>query len=364
MNLHKNRIFIISGILIFFLLSIIFTLGMFKNTQITVFAMWDSISLLIVFSSINLFYIAFINIGNPSKQFSLYKIIWLQEMVVILGVFGAILGLLFMFFAIVNLQNPSVDIAAKLGGSLAVSIITIVYALLGAFSFYLLEKYIYLNKNNTITPKIKEPLGGFKLSSLINISVFGFIFGMCYFLASSSSGVSIKDSIVYINKIFIIVIILIFILFYKGDSFFNLFKSLFCYFTDDEKNIRYNIIYIQNIKKVLGVLFSITLIIVPILLWGGMSMGAGELIDSPIENYESNILPFISIRNTIYYSYWSCIAIILLSLLEGSQVNKLYIQTGETINFDRYYALKFLLAPMFLLYLYIGFSTILAFVAI
>ena len=152
-------------------------------------------------------------------------------------------------------------------------------------------------------------------------------------------------------------------MFYKGDSFLNLFKSLFWYNTDSEKNIRYNIIYIQNIKKIFGVCFSITLVIVPILLWGGMTISPDSSATT-VEKYGSNVLPFVSIRNTLYYSHWSCIFIVLLSLMEGSQANKLYLQIGETITFDRYYALKFLLAPIFLLYLYIGFSTILAFIVI
>ena len=362
MNLNENKVFILSGILIFFFLGIIITLGMFKDTLIPVSAMVDLVSFWFVFSSINLFFISFINIGSPSKHYSLYKIIWLQEMLVIMGVFGAVIGLLFMFSEIYN--NPDLDVASRLGGSLAVSIITIVYALFGAFSFFLLEKYIELNKNNSITPNIQNPPEIFKFSSLINLLVFTLLIGLAYYFCSIQIGESIIEILFYNDIIFIIALILILILFYKGDSFLNLFKSLFWYYTDSEKNIRYNIIYIQNMKKIFGVLFSITLIIVPILLWGGMHMVADGLINTPDANYESNILPFISIRNTIYYSHWSCIVIILLGVLEGSQANKLYLQTSEIPTFDRYYALKFLLAPIFLLYLYIGFSTILAFIAI
>ena len=360
MNLFKNKVFIISGIVIFSLLIIIFTLGMFKDSSMRVWAMNDLISFILVFSAINLFFIAFINIGKPTKEFYLFKTIWLQEMIVILGVFGAVLGLLFMFSAIVN--NPNLDAASRLGGSLAVSIITIVYALLGAFSFFLLEKYIELNKNTSISPNIQSPQEGFKYTSIVNLLVFMGIIIFCYFLVSMIPDVNITI-LFYNDLIFIVVLILILILFYKGDSFFNLLKSLFWYNTDSEKNIRYNIIYIQNMKKIFGVCFSITLVIVPILLWGGMTVSPDSSATT-VEKYGSNVLPFVSIRNTLYYSHWSCIFIVLLSLMEGSQANKLYLQIGETITFDRYYALKFLLAPIFLLYLYIGFSTILAFVVI
>ena len=89
MNLLKNKVLIISGIIIFSLLIIIFTLGMFKDSLMRVWAMNDLISFILVFSAINLFFIAFTNIGEPTKEYYLYKTIWLQEMIVILGVFGA-----------------------------------------------------------------------------------------------------------------------------------------------------------------------------------------------------------------------------------------------------------------------------------
>ena len=131
----------------------------------------------------------------------------------------------------------------------------------------------------------------------------------------------------------------------------------------DEEGAYKLVVKQREILKPIVESFSITLVIVPILLWGGMTISPDSSATT-VEKYGSNVLPFVSIRNTLYYSHWSCIFIVLLSLMEGSQANKLYLQIGETITFDRYYALKFLLAPIFLLYLYIGFSTILAFIAI
>jgi len=351
MNLFNNVVFIISGILMFLFLSVIFSLGMFEDTLIGIWAMLDPISFMVVFSAVNLYFIAFINIGKPKMGFHLYKSKWLQEVMIILGVFYAVTPLFVMFAG--DWIKTTDNLASQLGGSLAVSIITVAYALLGAFSFFVLEKFIELNKNNSPKPNVHNPKEKFKFTSLVHTLIFGFIFAMAYYLVI----ISIRGNLtIFIsnNLIFVFVIILFLTLFYKGDSFLNLIKSLFVYFTDNEKNIRYNIYYIQNMKKILGVFFSITLIIVPILLWGGMVEKTGE----------SNVLPFISIRNTLHYSHWSGIFIILLSLMEGSQANKLYLQTGDIITFDRYFALKFLLAPIFLIYLYIGFSTLLAFVVI
>ena len=90
MNLrHTFLLFIL-----FSLLPLPFIIGVFGE-EIFYGALWDAISFQIVYiSAIILYLMTFIQTKNSSKNFFIYKLMWLQEMFIISGLFNMFLKLI------------------------------------------------------------------------------------------------------------------------------------------------------------------------------------------------------------------------------------------------------------------------------
>ena len=70
---------------------------------------------------------------------------------------------------------------------------------------------------------------------------------------------------------------------------------------------------------------------------------------------------FVGFENGLLYLNWIISLIFLLSIYEGREVSKLYIISGKINSGDRYFTLKFVLAPLFLMSLYFFFGMLLTF---
>ena len=54
--------------------------------------------------------------------------------------------------------------------------------------------------------------------------------------------------------------------------------------------------------------------------------------------------------------------ILLLNVIEGREVAKLYFETGKINTGDRFYSIKYILAPAFLLFFTFSFGIMLSFI--
>ena len=279
--------------ILFSLLPLPFIIGVFGE-EIFYGALWDAISFQIVYiSAILLYLMTFIRTKNSSKPFFIYKLIWLQEMFIISGLFGTITGFVFTLNSMGMEMVPGVDPIAALISNLAISMITIVYGFMGAVAVYLIQKYYEIKNVRTYKINVEKPKEGFLISSLICFFLLlGFNSLAIQIGTSNMGGIKVllsSDSIIYI-----ISILIIFILFYRGNSFINLIKNLFWYVPDTKANIIYNLKYIRNMKKILAMIICIALLCAPIVMLASFSLPPDETANS---GWGKMILPFIGLKN-------------------------------------------------------------------
>tara|TARA_B100000315_G_C14258628_1_gene443089 strand:- start:168 stop:509 length:342 start_codon:yes stop_codon:yes gene_type:complete len=86
----------------------------------------------------------------------------------------------------------------------------------------------------------------------------------------------------------------------------------------------------------------------------------------PIEINELgwNNAPFIGLKNGGVIFIWALFIIILLTIIEGREVSKLYFETGKISAGDRFYSLKYILTPAFLLFYTTSIGILLSFIAL
>ena len=70
---------------------------------------------------------------------------------------------------------------------------------------------------------------------------------------------------------------------------------------------------------------------------------------------------------TMSYFHWCSIFIfqfilVLLTIMEGREVTKLYFETGKISAGDRFYSLKYIIAPAFLLFFTFSFGIMISFI--
>ena len=331
--------------IIFALLIIPFLFNIFNSGGEGYFVgLWDATTLFIVNVGAVLIYSSiFQNTKLYSKEFSIYKLIWLQELFIILGIFGSVLGITSL---IVNMEippPPGVDPLASLISSMAVCSLALIYGLFGAIVTYMIQKYHEMQSINNENENIEEPKEGFKLLSFIYFIIYLILIFLILAIASADSGGGIFvfpfESIYYIAIISIILV-----LFYRGNSFISLLKNMFWYTSDTKRNIKYNLKFVRNIKKIFAMIISVSLLCAPIMMITVLAMPPQE---STILDF--NFLSFSGLKHGGIQFFWILTTIILLTIIEGREVTKLYYLTGEISSGDRFFSIKYVLGPMFLM---------------
>jgi len=334
--------------ILFSFLPLPFILGVFGGDIEYSSSLWDPISFIIVYiSAILLFVMAFIGTKKSSKSFFIYKLIWLQEMFIISGLWGTIIGFVLTLTSMGFPPPPGTDPTMALISDLAIAMITMVYGFMGALTVYLIQKYYEMKHDKTDNINVEKPREGFLISSLICfLLIGGFTGGAIYIGSVNMGGVKVlfsSDSIIYY-----VTILIIFILFYRGNSFINLIKNLFWYIPDTEKNIVYNIKYIRDMKKIIAMIICISLLCAPIVMLASFILEADD--------------PTVGLKNGALQFMWILDFIILLTIIEGREVTKLYFQTGKISAGDRFYSIKYILAPSFLLFFTFTFGILISFI--
>ena len=163
--------------ILFSFLLLPFILGVF-GYDIFFGAIWDAISFQIVYiSAILLFFMTFIGTNKSSNHFFIYKLIWLQEMFIISGLWGTIIGFVLTLNAMGMEMVPGVDPIAMLISNLAISMITIVYGFIGAVTVYLIQKYHEMKPDEMENIEIEKNQTGILFSSIYRFKWFSYLFG-------------------------------------------------------------------------------------------------------------------------------------------------------------------------------------------
>ena len=72
--------------------------------------------------------------------------------------------------------------------------------------------------------------------------------------------------------------------------------------------------------------------------------------------------PTIGLENGGLLFFWILDFIILLTIMEGREVTKLYFETGKISAGDRFYSIKYILAPAFLLFFTFSLGIMISFI--
>ena len=142
--------------------------------------------------------------------------------------------------------------------------------------------------------------------------------------------------------IFGVVILILLIIFYRGNSLLGLIKNLFWYIPDTKENIEYNLKYIRGMKKIMAMFIVVSLLCIPIVMLNSLALPPLDIINLfgiPSDSLIYGGFQFMLVINII----------ILLNIIEGREVSKLYYETGKISAGDRFYSLKYILVPTFLL---------------
>ena len=350
-------------ILLFILFSFLplpFLIGIFENSPGGFSSIWDAISFIIVYiSAILLFLMTFIGTKKSTKPFFIYKLIWLQEMFIISGLSGTIIGFVLTLNAMGMEMAPGVDPMVGLISNLAISMITLIYGFSGAFAVYLIQKYHEMKPDKMENVDIEKPKTGFLFSSILFFILFIVLNGLAINLATNLGSENVGGINVLVSSeslIYIMTVLIILIIFYKGNSFINLIKNLFWYAPDTENNIEYNLKYIRDMKKILAMIISVSFLCAPIVMLVALTMPPEDNI------FWGNSNIFIGLKNGGLQFMWVLDFIFLLNIIEGREVSKLYFISGKISAGDRFYSIKYILTPTFLLFFTFSFGIMISFI--
>jgi len=353
--MKKQKTFLL--FLFFSLSSAPFFIGIFNDSPGGISAMWDLPSIIIsCLVAFLLYLMAFSGTSECNKDLYIYKLTWLQEIFLISGITGTAIGFYFGLNSMDSVIIPEVDPTASLVSSMAVAMLTMIYGFIGALAIYLVQKYHELKNADLDSVEVIKPKEGFLLYSLLCLIIIIVLRVLTLILMGSYAGDEFSDLYTGESLIYIITLSLIFILFYKGNSIINLIKNIFWYIPDTEKNINYNLNFIRNMKTIAAIFVCVSLLAAPLVILVSWAL--------PPENNNLgwNSLPFIGIKNGAQQLMYILNIILLLNVIEGREVAKLYFETGKINTGDRFYSIKYILAPAFLLFFTFSFGIMLSFI--
>ena len=339
MNLQKNHILLFIAFIIFIGLSAFLSIPIFSKANLFFGAYWDLISLYIVYvSAYLLFMVVFGFIKKSNTDFFYFKLIWIQEILIILGFIGFGIGLVFMYAGLRQPPLPGVDPTAQLVSSIAIALITIIYGFFGATGFYLIQKYYEFKGYKHEAVEIIIPKEGFQFQALIYFTIFVGILLFSSYFASLHAGIELKNVFTVEALIFVICINIIFIFLYDG-NYLNLFKNIFWYNSESVSIIRYNLKFVRKMKIILSIVICLFLIITPLVVLAALG-------------FENNIdVIMLVIENILIYYVIVTLLILMTDVIEAKEVGKLYLLTGEVSLGNRFFVFTYILPPAILLYI-------------
>ena len=336
----KNRNYLILGNLLAIVLGLIFAMLTSENTIKGYYMYLDGIGWIIIVIPLILFYIiAFPDINQVSDiKIMSYKMRWLQNMTIYLGILGTFLGFTFLWGEIfeVGVKDIINSPVAILSRSLSIAFLTLVYALLISFSFYVLAFFV---KENSDIPT-KES-GKRIFTNIIVIAVNIIVYLLPLTLGSSSSGI-VEFKAMGLNNKYIFLLffgVIVFYHFQPNSSIFMLIKNLFCDCKESIDSVKGQLKAINSTKRFIMGICLIAFIFIPTAIFSTLSYVISD---------STQIFGLITSGTQIFL--WGFILIVILTTLEGKYNYKLFQHEGSIIE-DRLFLPKYVALPTILYYL-------------
>jgi hypothetical protein len=262
---------------------------------------------------------------------------WLQNMTIYLGILGTFLGFTFLWGEIfeVGVEDIINSPVAILSRSLSVAFLTLVYALLISFSFYVLAFFV---KENSDIPT-KE--SGKRIFTNIIVIAVNIIVYLSLTLGSSSSGI-VEFKAMGLNNKYIFLLffgVIVFYHFQPNSSISMLIKNLFCDCKESIDSVKGQLKAINSTKRFIMGICLIAFIFIPTAIFSTLSYVISD---------STQIFGLITSGTQIFL--WGFILIVILTTLEGKYNYKLFQHEGSIIE-DRMFLPKYVALPTILYYL-------------
>ena len=338
----KNRYYLFIGNLLAIVLGLIFAMLTSENTIKGYYMYLDTIGWIIIVIPLILFYIiAFPDINQVSDiKIMSYKMRWLQNMTIYLGILGTFLGFTFLWGEIFQVGYDEDIInspVAILSRSLSIAFLTLVYALLISFSFYVLAFFV---KENSDIPT-KES-GKRIFTNIIVIAVIIIVYLLPLTLGSSSSESMLFFKAIGFNNKYIFLLffgVIVFYHFQPNSSISMLIKNLFCDCKESIDSVKGQLKAINSTKRFIMGICLIAFIFIPTAIFSTLSYVISD---------STQIFGLITSGTQIFL--WGFILIVILTTLEGKYNYKLFQHEGSIIE-DRMFLPKYVALPTILYYL-------------
>ncbi|MCH8024224.1 MAG: hypothetical protein IIB43_05885 [Candidatus Marinimicrobia bacterium] len=346
----KNRTpYTLLGLVILICLILGYTISslhMAANTTLLIYI--DVISFgIVILSAFALYYGAFITAGNKRIKLQRFKLRWLQEVLLELGIIGTLIGITFIAACVTTIKDMDRFIP-MVGSGLATSLITIFYGFIPALGLYFIEKRLIATKKDEIFAP-HSVKSGFSLRSIVGLwFVLGLLFGAINIqgLAAGINPMPMFFNLPVLGLIITSLLISVFI--YGGQATIQALRVPFWRVDENEETLLSTLTAIRGNKRIialLGLLLGLVTIIIGLKMLGAATE------------------PFIVLVNYSSILFWCLLLILFLNLAEGQIVQQIYLQTGEIHYEDRFFIAKFILPSFFILYFLLWLVLIFLFIA-
>lgn len=301
---------------------------------------------IVILGAFALYYGAFITTGNKGIKLQGFKLRWLQEVLLELGIIGSLIGIALIATGVII--EDMYHFIPMVGRGLAISLITIFYGFIPALGLYFIEKRLIATKKDEIFAP-RSVKSGFSLRSIVALwFVLGLLFG-AIIVQGINMGINPMPMFFNLPVLgLIITSLLISVFIYGGQATIQALRVPFWRVDENEETLLSTLTAIRGNKRIialLGLLLGLVTIII------GLTM-----LGAPTE-------AFIVLVNYSSILFWCLLLILFLNLAEGQIVQQIYLQTGEIHYEDRFFIAKFILPSFFFLYFLLWLVLIFLFIA-
>ena len=269
----KNRTpYTLLGLVILICLFLGYTISswaMATGTSLLIFIDLISFSIVIL-SAFALYYGAFITAGNKRIKLQRFKLRWLQEVLLELGIIGTLIGITFIAAGVTTIKDMDRFIP-MVGSGLATSLTTIFYGFTPALGLYFIEKRLIATKKDEIFAP-HSVKSGFSLRSIVGLwFVLGLLFGVIYIqgIAVGINPMPMFFNLPVLGLILISLLISVFI--YGGQATIQALRVPFWRVDENEETLLSTLTAIRGNKRIialLGLLLGLVTIIIGLKMLG------------------------------------------------------------------------------------------------
>lgn len=285
---------------------------------------------------------AFQAIGNRVNNLDVFKLRWIQEVLLIAGILGAILGTIFMSVGF-NITYGE-DQASVVGGGLATALISFLYGLLGATGFFFIEKHLS-RKVAAEQFKPRTIRSGLNIRSMLGLFLYFIMLFLPIMMMGFAMGIN-PAGIFFTLPVacLIIATVIIIPLVYGWKIILDVISIPFWRSNHDNDLLLSLLQAARGSKRIIALIGLATVAVTPITILKGMG-AAGDAVPGAI--------PLIKTATILL---WCLFMILYLNLAEAQTVQNVYFQTGTILQEDRSFIFKYILPSLLLVFFAVCFN--------